>query len=181
MAAETVLPMLSQNKSQKAIMSEAMLDAKRARLKVENDREALANRISRLQMEQVRATKRIETTLRRTQEIIAAKDRHQHQRSEKEHMREEQEQRVDEHRQELKKLNEERNQFNIYVKQQKALELQTRMRANKESHSRNQEAIAHQRASELNHAMYKRNEVRRVRRHSCSRERRPPRVPRVRV
>lgn len=50
--------------SQHALMSAAMLDAKRARMKVENDREALANRIARLQAEELRATKRIEQTVR---------------------------------------------------------------------------------------------------------------------
>lgn len=49
--------------SQHALMSAAMLDAKRARMKVENDREALANRIARLQAEELRATKRIEQTV----------------------------------------------------------------------------------------------------------------------
>jgi hypothetical protein len=50
--------------SQHALMSAAMLDAKRARMKVENDRDALANRIARLQAEELRATKRIEQTVR---------------------------------------------------------------------------------------------------------------------
>ena len=49
--------------SQHALMSAAMLDAKRARMKVENDRDALANRIARLQAEELRATKRIEQTV----------------------------------------------------------------------------------------------------------------------
>ena len=44
--------------SQHALMSAAMLDAKRARMKVENDRDALANRIARLQAEELRATQR---------------------------------------------------------------------------------------------------------------------------
>ena len=52
--------------SQHALMSAAMLDAKRARMKVENDREALANRIARLQAEELRATKRIEQTVKGT-------------------------------------------------------------------------------------------------------------------
>ena len=59
-----------------ALMSHAMIEARRARMKVENDREALANRIHRLQQEEVRATRRIEQTHRRTQEILNAKDRH---------------------------------------------------------------------------------------------------------
>ena len=82
--------------SQHSLMADAMLEAKRARIKVENDREALANRISRLQMEEVRATKRIEQTHKRTQQILAAKDRHLQSQSQKEQMRQEQEQVVQE-------------------------------------------------------------------------------------
>ena len=49
--------------SSHALMSAAMLDAKRARMKAENHRDALANRIARLQAEEVRASKRIEVTV----------------------------------------------------------------------------------------------------------------------
>ena len=60
-------------------------------------REALANRINRLAMEEVRATRRIEQTHRRTQEIISAKNRHAAQQTVKETLREEHEALVAEH------------------------------------------------------------------------------------
>ena len=63
--------------SQHAIMSSAMLGAKRARMKVEADRQVLANRIARLQAEEMKAVKRIEETHRRTQEILSVKNRQQ--------------------------------------------------------------------------------------------------------
>ena len=50
-----------------ALMSAAMIDAKRARMRVEGERQMLANRLSRLQAEELRATKRIEETVRRLQ------------------------------------------------------------------------------------------------------------------
>ena len=46
-----------------ALMSAAMIDAKRARMRVEGERQMLANRLSRLQAEELRATKRIEETV----------------------------------------------------------------------------------------------------------------------
>ena len=72
-------PLARKPASQHQLMSAAMMDAKRARMKVESDREALANRIARLQTEELRATKRIEQTHRRTQEILTAKNRHSQQ------------------------------------------------------------------------------------------------------
>ena len=47
-----------------ALMSAAMIDAKRARMRVEGERQMLANRLARLQSEELRATKRIEETVR---------------------------------------------------------------------------------------------------------------------
>lgn len=148
--------------SQHALMSAAMLDAKRARMKVENDREALANRIARLQNEELRATKRIEQTHRRTQEILAAKNRHQQQQSEKDKVRHEHDELVEAHREALSVIREERKQATQAAKMSSALERQTMARTNKEAALRNSEAIAQQRASELNKAMFKRNEVRKV-------------------
>ena len=63
--------------TQHAIMSAAMLNAKRARMRVEADRQILANRIARLQSEEMKAVRRIEETHRRTQEILAVKMRQQ--------------------------------------------------------------------------------------------------------
>ena len=145
-----------------ALMSAAMLDAKRARMKVEADREALANRINRLQLEEVRATKRIEQTHRRTNEIISAKNRHAHQQVQKEVLRAEHEQLVEQHREALGKIRDERKQALARAKASVGAGLDEIIRANRESHQRNAEAIAHARAAELNHAMFKRNEVRRV-------------------
>ena len=42
-----------------ALMSAAMIDAKRARMRVEGERQMLANRLARLQSEELRATIRI--------------------------------------------------------------------------------------------------------------------------
>ena len=149
--------------SQHAMMSSAMIAARRARLKVEHDREALANRINRLAMEEVRATRRIEQTHRRTQEIISAKNRHAAQQTVKEALRQEHEALVAEHREELSKVRLERKESAMAARQEHAAKRQLQMRGNRESAERNAEAIAHARASELNHAMFKRNEVRRVR------------------
>jgi hypothetical protein len=148
--------------SQHALMSAAMLDAKRARMKVENDREALANRIARLQNEELRATKRIEQTHRRTQEILAAKNRHHQQQSEKEKIRIEHEELVEAHRQALSHIRDERKQATQTARATHAAQRQAVGKSNKESMLKNAEIIAQQRAAELNAAMYKRNEVRKV-------------------
>ena len=148
--------------SQHALMSAAMLDAKRARMRVENDRDALANRIARLQAEELRATKRIEQTHRRTQEILAAKTRHHQQHREKERAKAQQEQLIDNHKEELSRVREERRSALQAAKEQAAMQKQSFARLNKEVAIRNADAIAHSRAAELNSAMYKRNEVRKM-------------------
>lgn len=145
-----------------ACMARQMLDAKAARLKVEQDREALANRIGRLQMEETRATKRIEQTHQRTQEIIAAKDEHHSQLQHKEMRRQEQEDLVAQHREYLRAVREEQRKFSVSQRVAAEADRQALIRASKESAARNAEAIAMNRAADLNHAMYKRNEVRRV-------------------
>ena len=149
--------------NQHALMSAAMTDAKRARLKAENDREALANRIGRLQLEQVRAEKRIEQTHRRTKEILGAKDRHQKFLIDQEKLKATSGIEIEEHRAALREMRDETRQSKNMIKMQQAAEREMLVRANKESAVRNYEAIQHQRAAELNHAMFKRNEVRRVR------------------
>ena len=58
-----------------AIMSAAMIAARRARMRVDADLQILTNRVARLQREEVRAIRRIEMTHKRTQEIIAIKAR----------------------------------------------------------------------------------------------------------
>jgi len=148
--------------SQHALMSAAMLDAKRARMKVENDRDALANRIARLQAEELRATKRIEQTHLRTQEILGAKNRHHQDMKEKELISKEKEQILEQHRAELGKVREEHKQIMQTVKEQSNVDRQTKARLNREEAMRNAEVIAHSRAAELNNAMFKRNEVRKV-------------------
>ena len=60
--------------------------------------------------EELRATKRIEQTHRRTQEILAAKNRHQHQMTQRDKMKNEHGDLVEEHRVALAKLREERKQ-----------------------------------------------------------------------
>jgi len=148
--------------NQHALMSAAMTDAKRARLKAENDREALANRIGRLQLEQVRAEKRIEQTHRRTKEILGAKDRHQKFLIDQEKLKATSGIEIEEHRAALREMRDETRQSKNMIKMQQAAEREMLVRANKESAVRNYEAIQHQRAAELNHAMFKRNEVRRI-------------------
>lgn len=74
----------------------------------------------------------------------------------------EHEQLVENHRTELNKIREERRQAIQASKESAALERQALARANKEAAMRNADAIAHTRAAELNAAMFKRNEVRKV-------------------
>ena len=78
-----------------------MLNAKRARMKVEADRQVLANRIARLQAEEMKAVKRIEETHRRTQEILSVKNRQQRSDLEKRAARQQQEEELEAHRQAL--------------------------------------------------------------------------------
>ena len=94
--------------SQHTIMSAAMLNAKRARMKVEADRQLLANRIARLQAEEMKSVKRIEETHRRTQEILLLKTRQQQGELEKEAVKHEEEARLTAHREHLVKQKEER-------------------------------------------------------------------------
>jgi len=148
--------------SQHALMSAAMLDAKRARMKVENDREALANRIARLQAEELRATKRIEQTHHRTQEILGAKNRHHQELKMKEQKRHEHDAILEQHREELNKIREERKEILQQTKEQSRQERQTLARLNREEAMHNADVIAYSRASELNAAMFKRNEVRKI-------------------
>ena len=93
--------------SQHTIMSAAMLNAKRARMKVEADRQLLANRIARLQAEEMKSVKRIEETHRRTQEILLLKTRQQQGELEKEAVKHEEEARLTAHREHLVKQKEE--------------------------------------------------------------------------
>ena len=145
-----------------ALMSAAMLDAKRARMKVESDREALANRIARLQQEELRATKRIEQTHRRTQEILAAKNRHAQTQTDREKMKNEHMEVIQQHKEALVKIREEQKQAAGQAKEQAARERVAQARANREQAQRNSEMIQHARAAELSQAMFKRNEVRKV-------------------
>lgn len=60
---------------QSTALGNQLLNAKNARIKAENDRELLANRINHLRLEQDRVSKRIEETKKRALEIIDLKER----------------------------------------------------------------------------------------------------------
>lgn len=145
-----------------ALMSAAMLDAKRARMKVESDREALANRIARLQQEELRATKRIEQTHRRTQEILSAKNRHAQTLTDRDKMKNEHSDLIQKHKETLVEIREEQRAAAQASKEEAARQRIAAARANREQQIRNAEVIQHARAAELSQAMHKRNEIRKV-------------------
>jgi len=131
-------------------------------MKAERDHEALANRISRLKMEEERLERRIAQTKSRTSQIVSSKDRHHADQEYKDRLRAENDYIVDTHRQHLNQTRKERQDAKATAQSEHAELMQQMVRANKETSMRNTEAIAHSRAAELNHAMYKRNEVRRA-------------------
>uniref|UniRef100_A0A7S4JDE7 Uncharacterized protein n=1 Tax=Prymnesium polylepis TaxID=72548 RepID=A0A7S4JDE7_9EUKA len=143
-----------------ALMSAAMIDAKRARMRVEGERQMLANRLSRLQAEELRATKRIEETHRRTQEILAAKNRHHQHELHKEQARVEHEQMVDQHRQQLNRMREERKQAMAQTTETTRAALRDQVRAQKELAERAASEISYMRDVEQEMANFKRNAVR---------------------
>ena len=106
--------------TQHAIMSAAMLNAKRARMRVEADRQILANRIARLQSEEMKAVRRIEETHRRTQEILAVKMRQQQVEYERHMAKVEHEGALDAHRQKMLQIKEERKYAILTAKQVRA-------------------------------------------------------------
>ncbi|KAL1496614.1 hypothetical protein AB1Y20_014218 [Prymnesium parvum] len=143
-----------------ALMSAAMIDAKRARMRAEGERQMLANRLSRLQAEELRATKRIEETHRRTMEILAAKNRHQQHAEQKEQLRLEQEQLIEQHRQELNRIREERKEAMRQATLATRQAMQEQVRAQKEISARAASEVAYMREVEQEMAIFKRNAVR---------------------
>jgi len=143
-----------------ALMSAAMIDAKRARMRAEGERQMLANRLSRLQSEELRATKRIEETHRRTMEILAAKNRHQQHERQKEQNRAEHEQMVAEHRQMLSRMREERKETMLAAQEQALAHVQEQARTQKELAARSASEIAYMRDVEQEIANFKRNAIR---------------------
>ena len=99
---------------------------------------------------------------RRTEEILGAKNRHHNDLVEKEKQRHEHDQIVEEHRAELQKIRAERNNVIQASKEQSRQDKEALARINREESMHNAEVIAHARAAELNAAMFKRNEVRKV-------------------
>jgi len=143
-----------------ALMSAAMIDAKRARMRVEGERQMLANRLARLQAEELRATKRIEETHRRTMEILTAKNRHQQHEQQKEQARIEHERMVDQHREQLNRLREERRQAVAQATQATRQAMKDQVRAQKELAARAASEISYMRDVEQEMANFKRNAVR---------------------
>jgi len=90
------------------------------------------------------------------------KNRHHQQLCEKERQRGEHDVVLEQHKNELKLIREERKQTMLATKEQQRQDRDFITRMNKEEAMRNAEAIAHTRAAELNAAMFKRNEVRKV-------------------
>jgi chromosome segregation ATPase len=99
---------------------------------------------------------------RRTEEILGAKNRHHNDLVEKEKQRHEHDQIIEEHRAELQKIRAERNNVIQASKEQSRQDKEALARINREESMHNAEVIAHARAAELNAAMFKRNEVRKV-------------------
>ncbi len=146
--------------SQHTIMSAAMLNAKRARMKVEADRQLLANRIARLQAEEMKSVKRIEETHRRTQEILLLKTRQQQGELEKEAVKHEEEARLTAHREHLVKQKEERKYAVLAARQAAAIARQNQAKVNKQLSAQHMLAVARVRSNEFSAAVGKRNAVR---------------------
>jgi hypothetical protein len=146
--------------SQHAIMSASMTNARRARMRVEADRQLLANRIARLQAEEVRSMKRIEETLRKAQEMLAVKSRHQLSELEKEASRLGHEDAIDKHKQELLQMKEQHRIAIIAAKQSQTLTKAEQAREAKRANEENAIAIARARGAEYSAAALRRNAVR---------------------
>jgi len=153
-------PRADPSPSHHAILSAAMLNARRSRLRVEADRQMLANRISRLQAEQTRALKRIEETHKKTQEILAMKARHQQSEFEKEAAKIGQEDAIEKHRQALLQMKEQQRVAIIAAKQSQNLSRAEQAREAKRANEENAIAIARARGAEYNAAAFRRNVVR---------------------
>ena len=148
--------------SQHAIMSSAMLNAKRARMKVEADRQILANRIARLQTEEMKAVKRIEETHRRTHEILSVKNRQQRTELEKRAQRVAQEEELEMHRAALIEAKAQQRYAVMAARQATAIARQSQAQSNKQAAAHRALAIAQVRGDEYNHAVFKRNVVRQM-------------------
>jgi len=146
--------------TQHAIMSAAMLNAKRARMRVEADRQILANRIARLQSEEMKAVRRIEETHRRTQEILAVKMRQQQVDYERHVVKSSHDGELEQHREKLLQIKEERKYSILAAKQATVVQRQHEVRASKTAAAENSLLIARSRGSEYNEAAFKRNAVR---------------------
>jgi len=146
--------------SQHAIMSAAMINARRARMRVEADRQLLANRIARLQAEEMRSVKRIEETHKKTQEILQMKARHQQSEFEKEASKMGQEDAVEKHRLALLEMKEQQRIAIIAARQSQAIVKASQAREAKRANEENAIAIARSRGAEFNAAAFRRNTVR---------------------
>jgi len=137
-----------------------MINARRARMRVEADRQLLANRIARLQAEEMRSVKRIEETHKKTQEILAMKARHQQSEFEKEASKIGQEDAIDKHKQALLQIKEQQRIAIIAAKQSQNLTKAEQAREAKRANEENAIAIARARGAEYNAAAFRRNAVR---------------------
>ena len=148
--------------SQHGIMSSAMLGAKRARMKVEADRQVLVNRISRLQSEEMKAVKRIEETHCRTQEVLAVKNRQQRAELEKRAARVQQETELELHREALVEAKSQQRYAVMAARQAAAIAKQSLAHGNRQQAAHRALAIAQVRGEEYNRACFKRGVVRQM-------------------
>ena len=148
--------------SQHGIMSSAMLGAKRARMKVEADRQVLVNRISRLQSEEMKAVKRIEETHCRTQEVLAVKNRQQRAELDKRAARVQQETELELHREALAEAKSQQRYAVMAARQAAAIARQSEAHGNRQQAAHRALAIAQVRGEEYNQAVFKRSVVRQM-------------------
>ena len=148
--------------SQHGIMSSAMLGAKRARMKVEADRQVLVNRISRLQSEEMKAVKRIEETHCRTQEVLAVKNRQQRAELDKRAARVQQETELELHREALVEAKSQQRYAVMAARQATAISRQSEAHGNRQQAAHRALAIAQVRGEEYNQAVFKRSVVRQM-------------------
>jgi len=141
-------------------------------MRVEADRQLLANRIARLQSEEVKAVRRIEETHRRTQEILSVKTRHQVIDYERQVARTVQDDEMEKHRQALNMEKDERK-YKIVAARQAVLKSRKGLAvATKEEQSEHAMSIARSRGAEYIAAASKRNTVRQDQEEARDRKRR---------
>lgn len=144
---------------QHAVLSAAMTNARRARMCAEADAMLLANRLARLEAEELRAIKRIEETHRRTQEILAIKARHQQSDYEKQLSRLGQDEAVERHKHALLEAKEQQRAAVVAAREAQTAARSISASEAKRANEANAVAIARARTAERAAAAARRNSV----------------------